>query len=582
MPQAGVSDEGHTVAMSEQPPISVGGESELLSGGLDTAQPFSSHHQSSPSPSPSSHSSPSSSSSSSSLSHVASPPILLLLLCGLPASGKSSLAGHLQRKAGRQLTAEPVRQQQPHQLHHPLSANSTHPDVGVSVTVDVVSFDAVYEWLQRERLRRRASNDNTNAEPTNHSIDSPLLFQPHVWRTSRQLALRLAETMIDDARAERREHQSDSSGSSSPNHATPSFSSAANPSESARDAPHLIILDDNFHLRSMRRRCFQLARDKQVAFAQLYVQCDVEQAVERNEMRRQRRAERRQQDRNDGGVEGISPIDENRLQRIIAKSPQLLADSTHDTADACAADEDGSDMSVSVPESDDVSEATIRKMAHDMQTPPNRLLDVDEKDENVHNWERLTHSFWIQNPHSDEQPSSVFSQVPWSQLATAFTTAIPTPAEPASARAARLAAARAATMTSLTHILDLMTRKLLSEKVDELRRQCDTAISSQQNVAANKRFMQRQIQHWNEQRKQWLRDAKHEGTDLQRMVQTVAEHTLQSQDEESSSLSGAHAFNPDVIRSKLESQLSPIVDLFRKQLTRTIPAMDPVSAQPTG
>ena len=47
----------------------------------------------------------------------------------------------------------------------------------------------------------------------------------------------------------------------------------------------LVIIDDNMHLRSMRHRCYQIARSRTAAFLQIHIQCPLSKAIERNRTR---------------------------------------------------------------------------------------------------------------------------------------------------------------------------------------------------------------------------------------------------------------------------------------------------------
>eukprot|EP00873_Tetraselmis_striata_P014112 jgi/Tetstr1/434376/TSEL_023477.t1 len=53
----------------------------------------------------------------------------------------------------------------------------------------------------------------------------------------------------------------------------------------SRTPSTLVLVDDNLHYRSMRYQCFQVARDAGAAYLAVYLDCDVELAMERNAQR---------------------------------------------------------------------------------------------------------------------------------------------------------------------------------------------------------------------------------------------------------------------------------------------------------
>ncbi|XP_069681063.1 L-seryl-tRNA(Sec) kinase [Periplaneta americana] len=54
----------------------------------------------------------------------------------------------------------------------------------------------------------------------------------------------------------------------------------------ARQGPRFVLVDDNMYYRSMRWQCYQLARRLRLGFCQLYLHCELEDALRRNAGRR--------------------------------------------------------------------------------------------------------------------------------------------------------------------------------------------------------------------------------------------------------------------------------------------------------
>jgi predicted kinase len=135
---------------------------------------------------------------------------LLVLVCGLPGSGKSTFCEQV--------------------VQH---VNAVWPDRTELLTVNVVSFDAVYDNMP-------AAGDT---------------FDPARWKESRAHALHLTEALVR----------------------TPS-----SPSRHGQRRARLILCDDNFYLRSMRRPFYQLARDYGIAFLVMWFDVNAADAWARN------------------------------------------------------------------------------------------------------------------------------------------------------------------------------------------------------------------------------------------------------------------------------------------------------------
>ena len=165
-------------------------------------------------------------------SAAAAPSGALLLFCGLPAAGKSTLA--------RQLLADGPKQLLQHLAPRGMRA----------VRVWHICFDAVLEALQSQR-----------------GIGE---FDPVLWHESRDLVLAAVRAFFA---AEPRRLELPCAV----------YSEACG--GECESCMHVLVLDDNMHYRSMRRTYYHLARDAQIAVCTLGLPLPLELALTRNAQR---------------------------------------------------------------------------------------------------------------------------------------------------------------------------------------------------------------------------------------------------------------------------------------------------------
>lgn len=173
----------------------------------------------------------------------------LLLLCGLPGAGKTSLARSLAQEACQE-----------------------------GIEVRQVCFDEL--GCQPSGSGGGGGGDKSDAADT---------FSPETWQLGRRAALAQLETELAS---------SSSSGSNSSSSLgylqRQDAASSANPSTAAhqqqgaserRQRRRLVIADDNLHYRSMRWQCYGLGRAAGAAVVLLHLQCSEHVAQERNSQR---------------------------------------------------------------------------------------------------------------------------------------------------------------------------------------------------------------------------------------------------------------------------------------------------------
>lgn len=167
----------------------------------------------------------------------------LCVLCGLPAAGKSSLALRLLRGAA----------------HRGWRASVVPYDdliLGQAFHTRVVEGDGVIsnnhtEWrLHRQAVLRCIERFLENPQPSAQLPDGCPLNKA-AWEQCIQALLQ----------------------------------SEAVDRSAAGQAPLVLLLDDNFYYPSMRYEVYQLARKYSLGFCQVYLQCDVESCISRNQTR---------------------------------------------------------------------------------------------------------------------------------------------------------------------------------------------------------------------------------------------------------------------------------------------------------
>lgn len=164
--------------------------------------------------------------------------IVLLLLIGLPASGKSSFASYANTHLPT-LFAEQHHSARTLQVHH-------------------LNFDAVYEYLQQQQYTgngtqaqvqlEEASNSSSISGHSAHS-NSPA-FDPHLLRSVRTALYQYVIQFI--AQRQTANHSSISRNGASNTHISTTTGNINITDGATSPVTHLLILDDNMYYRSMR------------------------------------------------------------------------------------------------------------------------------------------------------------------------------------------------------------------------------------------------------------------------------------------------------------------------------------------
>jgi hypothetical protein len=175
--------------------------------------------------------------------HAGGSPSALVLLCGLPAAGKTTLA--------RGLTQHP-------QLKALYAAG-----------VHCISLDDVYNELVEVAVAGPASNAGHSAsDPSRSAAAAALSWSPEVWAQSHIVAWHRAAAILQHTEAPQgaphaRGVPVASGGGTG---ASAAGDAPAQPSNAGASAPapspaRLVLMDDNFYYTSMRRPYHNLARD---------------------------------------------------------------------------------------------------------------------------------------------------------------------------------------------------------------------------------------------------------------------------------------------------------------------------------
>ncbi|KAM6951506.1 L-seryl-tRNA(Sec) kinase [Aplochiton taeniatus] len=163
----------------------------------------------------------------------------LCIFCGLPASGKSTLA-----RAVRALT------------------------VNEGWRATVVSYD---EIILDEAFRAKSVDD--------HGLQQP----PTEWKVHRQAILQCVEHILQNPQGLAPLTSSCHINSDAWRFCVQALQLTGTVENSKTEqCPVLILLDDNFYYPSMRYEVYQLARKYSLGFCQVYLHCPVEACIERN------------------------------------------------------------------------------------------------------------------------------------------------------------------------------------------------------------------------------------------------------------------------------------------------------------
>ncbi|XP_019939093.2 L-seryl-tRNA(Sec) kinase [Paralichthys olivaceus] len=168
-------------------------------------------------------------------------PVCLCVLCGLPAAGKSSLG---------------------------LTVLSTAAQLGWRATV--VPYD---DLIPGQAFHTRVEEEEDGAMHTE-------------WKSHRQAVLQCIELFLKTPEVSAKLLSGRQINTAAWEQCVRVLRQpeAVDPSQADR-APLLFLLDDNFYYPSMRYEVFQLARKYSLGFCQVYLHCDVESCISRNQRR---------------------------------------------------------------------------------------------------------------------------------------------------------------------------------------------------------------------------------------------------------------------------------------------------------
>ncbi|TMS22396.1 L-seryl-tRNA(Sec) kinase [Larimichthys crocea] len=169
-------------------------------------------------------------------------PVCLCVLCGLPAAGKSTLARELLSTAAR-----------------------------LGWRAGLVPYD---DLIPEQAFQTRVLEDGVKLQEMHTE-----------WKLHRQAVLRCIEQFLEKPRVLAEMQSSCQINIAAWERCIQAVLQQALDCTQAERAPLLFLLDDNFYYPSMRYEVYQLARKYSLGFCQVYLHCDLESCISRNQSR---------------------------------------------------------------------------------------------------------------------------------------------------------------------------------------------------------------------------------------------------------------------------------------------------------
>uniref|UniRef100_A0A3P9IXV8 Phosphoseryl-tRNA kinase n=1 Tax=Oryzias latipes TaxID=8090 RepID=A0A3P9IXV8_ORYLA len=163
--------------------------------------------------------------------------VCLCVLCGLPAAGKSTLASRIVCAAAEQGWRGIV-----------VPYDNLIPEQAFRIKDGEETQEMHTEWKSHRRAVLQCIQQFLENPGVRMELQSSSLINDAAWEQCIQSQL-MSESLASDG------------------------------------APYLFLLDDNFYYPSMRYEVFQLARKYSLGFCQVYLQCDLESCICRNQSR---------------------------------------------------------------------------------------------------------------------------------------------------------------------------------------------------------------------------------------------------------------------------------------------------------
>uniref|UniRef100_A0A3P9LVG5 Phosphoseryl-tRNA kinase n=1 Tax=Oryzias latipes TaxID=8090 RepID=A0A3P9LVG5_ORYLA len=163
--------------------------------------------------------------------------VCLCVLCGLPAAGKSTLASRIVCAAAEQGWRVIV-----------VPYDNLIPEQAFRIKDGEELQDMHTEWKSHRRAVLQCIQQFLENPGVRMELQSSSLINNAAWEQCIQFQL-ISESLASDG------------------------------------PPYLFLLDDNFYYPSMRYEVFQLARKYSLGFCQVYLQCDLESCIRRNQSR---------------------------------------------------------------------------------------------------------------------------------------------------------------------------------------------------------------------------------------------------------------------------------------------------------
>lgn len=473
--------------------------------------------------------------------------ILLVLVCGIPAAGKSCISVELSRLLHQ---SDHHHHHHHHPHHHENETNSPTTTTHSPLTTTIINQDQVWKRVREvarspdanncqhnsaDRDQPSSSSSSSSSTPTTTTTTTTInsLFNRYEWHQANHITVEFVKGIIH------------------------LHSNSSSPTSSSSD--HVLLLDDNFPLRSMRLPFARIARQCGVAFAQIHVRCDLQVAIKRNQARDNVTHDE------SANVSHLSDEELRLLDSIIQSSIDASGDRLKQTSDPTYSNNSSTCFS------DNVSEDTVRRMYEQFESPV-----IQSNEVNSSHGANSIPKWWEKNSIAIDttninlaDPSSVVPLLPISWLLDSFTRGVLPPPLDTESEHARVEAARLITMNNIQHSLDLYTRKVINQLIQEAKSNQPTNSSASPASSSSASSVRESAERLNRLRRDFLLRCKKQDSEEYKLIHHVVDNQVEEdmiESKEDNLSLHSTALNP-VNSSSLPNSLLPIARKFEDSLT---------------